>query len=369
MAKSAPLVTPPVNDVAKTVAPKDEPPAREEVSAVRPPSAVKHDTAPVAREIDPNDPLSRIPSTLDHDWRDPGGRLHPAERQAEQRVQNASSLARRGATHSARRELESAFVILSQALDMHYSTNAFTECLHRGLLAMEEANDFAVDQARGQLSMNVELIVSRHRSEALGKTPADGCTPRDASQKYYSFAKEHLVASCGGSRVAAHALFGLGKLHAKMAQAGSIADRRHEQRAMMLQEAVLMIDGSHDSAATELGALLIASGRLKDARDVLTRGLSRDSSRDRWRQLATVHARLGEVGLAEQARVEETRVAQLVNQQRPQAMQTPHGTTVKWVDRETFNRAAGDAGPRRSGDAPTIPVQTAAQPQWRRTSW
>lgn len=333
------------------------------------------------RKVDrlaPSDPLTLIPNPVQPDWQRDGTTLSVADRQAAQLVQGAAALARRGATFSARRELETALVVIAQALDSQYATTGFTKCLRSGLLALEEAGDFAPSHARGQLTLDVPLIVSRHRSGALSAKEAERCTPSEAAGSYHAFAQDHLVAACGGSAHAAHALFGLGKVYASMSE-DTAKERRFSQRALVLHQAALKVDGTHPLAATELGTLLARSGRLQEAREVLTRGLSRTASPETWRQLANVHAQLGELELATQARAEGERIAQFSRQSHPDTVTAPNGMTVRWVDHATFQRAGqelmpNDIVPRaplaspRAPAAPQVP-KTAAQPRRTIRSW
>ncbi len=312
-----------------------------------------------------------LPAKVPHDWNDPASVLSAARRQAEQLVRGASALASRGATYSARRELESALVTLSQALDSHSATTDFTQSLRTGLLAMEEAGDFAPSQARNQLNLDVALIVSRHQSHAVSPAEARQWTPVEAARKYFSFAQSHLVAASGGSPVAAHALFGLGKLNANLSESGSAAERLYGPRSMLLHQTALMIDNSHYLAANELGVLLARFGRLNDARNVLRHGLTQGTSPEIWRNLADVHERLGEVELASLARAEWNRISQLSRREYPDTVTAPNGVTVQWVDKATFERGSRELGPK----VPTEPMpaqspHTAVQsPRMRNFRW
>jgi tetratricopeptide (TPR) repeat protein len=284
------------------------------------------------------DAIHSIPAQPTHDWSDSTSVLASASEQAAQLVKRASTRASRGAIYSARHELEASLTTLSQALDSHYDSTAFSQCLHDGLQAMKEAEDFSPTSSVDRSALDVPLIVKRHRSRVLTADEAEVSSAIEAARKYYSYAQEHLVAAVGGSPVAAHALFGMGKLYMGMSQSDSDAERVYGPRAMMMHQSALLIDGSHHLAANELGVLLARFGRLREARDVFQHGLAVNSLPATWRNLADVHERLGEGQLAIQARAEFQRTSQLAQQQNPNSFTAPNGLTVQWVDKATFER-------------------------------
>jgi tetratricopeptide (TPR) repeat protein len=274
--------------------------------------------------------------------------------------------------------LESALVVLAQALDVRYATQAFTQALHLGLLAMDEASDLAIHHAQGHLRVDVAMIVARHRSRVLSVKEAGDLTPIEAVGRYHRFAEEQLLVASGGSLVAAHALYGLGKVYGSMAQSGGPAERRFSQRPLLLYQVVLRIDGRHTLAATELGASLARVGRLLDAREILQQTVSNPTA-ESWQQLANVHAQLGEWELARQAEEERNRILPPRQGADSNTVTAPNGVTVKWVDRQTFERAGQDPGLARPQPSEPVPqTATAAgrasqpdrlQPQRSRNAW
>jgi hypothetical protein len=221
---------------------------------------------------------------------------------------------------------------------------------------MAEANDFTPARARGQLNLDVALIAARHRTPALTSAEASGCTPTEAARRYYAFAQQRLVASAGGSPIAAHAFYGMGKLYANLSESDSAARRPYDPRSMLLQQTALLIDNSHSLAALELGVLLARAGRLTEARDVLQPGAARQSLPATWLQLAHVHDQLGETEFANQARVEWNRLAQSSGRGAPATVTAPNGMTVRWVDKATFEREGGDLN-----STPGLVPRTASQ--------
>jgi tetratricopeptide (TPR) repeat protein len=322
---------------------------------------------PVAKPLTPPpapqrfvDPIESLPSQVNHNWNDPNSLLPAAAEQAAQLVRRASTRASRGAIYSARQELETSLSTLSQALDAHYATTAFSQCLRESWLAMDEAKDFSPDPTAQRMTLDVPLTVSRHRSHVLSAEDAKSLSPIDAARKYYAYAQEHLVASLGGSPIGAHALFGMGKLYMGMCESDSDAERVYGPRSMMMHQSALLIDGSHYLAANELGVLLARFGRLREAREVFGHSLAIGALPVTWKNLADVHDRLGEVELAHQARAEWQRTAQLAQSQTPNAFTTPNGLTVHWVDKATFERGLFNGGVNSQPTAAPAPVTAPA---------
>ena len=299
------------------------------------------------------DPLELVRSLVTPHWNDPTTSLPAAADQAAELVKRASTRASRGALYSARHELEVSLSILSQALDTHHGTNAFTQCFRQGLLAMEEAGDFSRAPTM-QRTIDVALTVSKHRCGVLSAKDVHGLSPVGAARKYYAYAQEHLAASAGGAPVAAHALFGLGKLYMGMCQSEVDTERLYGPRAMMMHQTALVVDGSYYLAANELGVLLARFGRHSDARDVFKYGLSIHSTPETWNNLADIHDRLGEGELAQLARAEGHRAGQLSNSHDPSIVTIPNGLNVRWVDKSMFERGIINSG----GNPELTSVQT-----------
>lgn len=298
------------------------------------------------------DPLELVRSLVAPDWSDRTTSLPAASEQADKLVQRASIRASRGGLYSARHELEVSLSILSQALDTHYGTNAFTQCYRQGLLAMEEAGDFSRAPTT-QRTIDVALTVSQHRCGVLSAKDAQGLTPVSAARKYYAYAQEHLAASAGGAPVAAHALFGLGKLYMGMCQTEVDAERLYGPRAMMMHQTALVVDGSYYLAANELGVLLAQFGRHREARDIFKYGLTIRSTPEMWNNLADVHDRLGEGEFARLARAEGHLAEQFPNNRDPLVVNVPNGMSVRWVDKSMF-----EGGIDGGGDSEFTSAQT-----------
>jgi hypothetical protein len=288
--------------------------------------------------------------------------LFAAQQQAEKQLLRARALAGRGATYSARADLESALVTLSQALDEYDRTDAHGTALRTAFLALEEAGDFVRHHPRGQLSLDVELTVARHHCGAMTAEEARGRTAADVVDRYFSFAREQFAVALGNSRVAAHTLYGLGKLHTHLAELDPVAERVHSPRAMVLHKTALALDATQLPAAHELATLLVRAGRLPEARDVLRNSVTQFPTPQGWQLLADVHDRLGEPELAMLARAEQSQFALRSGIAENETMVAPNGLQIRWVDKAAFERAGYSDPAVASGLSMGTPAPRTARP-------
>lgn len=353
-----PPVVPPRAVSLHAVAPTDSPAADRAVSPSSvPPVAV---SPALERDLAPSiDPLGMLRSGIVTDWNDIGSVLPAAAEQAAVLVRRASTRASRGALYSAKHDLEDSLIILSQALDTFHETTEFTRCLREGLWAVEEASDFSPMQGTQRMTVNVSNTILKHRSKIITSDEAAHLSALEAERKYYAFAQEQLAASMGGSPVGAHAIYGLGKLYMGMSQLDGKGERLYAPRAMTMHQTALLIDHLHGLAANELGFLLARSGRLRDACDVLRHSASSNGPPDAWRNLADVYDRLGDADLAQHARAQWQRSAQLANAQSTPVVTAPNGLTIRWVDKATFERGTSGGTVQPMPPAPTqVPEAT-----------
>lgn len=249
-------------------------------------------------------------------------------RRADMRVRHGFQLAQRGALYSARSEYVAALQLIAQANDAEQSNQYFSTALAAGLAALKESSDFVRQNPR-KPHTDVAAIVGRHRTSILKDGPGMALTPRAAAQRYYTYAQEQLAIAAAGETTGAMALFGLGKVAIDPAgNRGSQALERTAQ-AMTLYQASLLADPRNYRAANELGVLVADSGGLPRARELFVSSVSLSPQPATWRNLAVVHARLGEKQLADAAG------AQAVALEQAGVTNSP---SVKWVDPATFSR-------------------------------
>jgi len=287
-------------------------------------------------------------------------RIATAVHQADARTRNGISLARRGATLTARAEFVQALRILADAMDEARGCTAHRDALARGLSAIEESGDFLSDGARLERNRTVAETVAGHRTPILRGIDADQLTATAAYERYLDYAQEQLGAAARGEPVASMALYGLGRSVVAASQ-----DRGSSGEAAVCYQAALSIDRRNFLAANELGVLLARRGDYRAARQQLVASWEEGHHAATLKNLVAVHHKLGEVQLARKA--EKLLVAMTAS--RPVASGAQPG--IRWTDAASFAKTSETAAPiARAAAAPTRPVATTATaPRRESTSW
>jgi tetratricopeptide (TPR) repeat protein len=267
-----------------------------------------------------------------------GLRLPPkVAEQAHGMVENGIRLARLGASHSARAEFTQALRLTAQALDAQIGRQVHSRALSRGLIALDEAEDFAHPMSRPEHDLMLTGLVAGHKTEILKKFDLSATPPLVALQKYYEYAYRQLSIGGGEEAPASKALFALAKLDDFRATQRDVTYLHKAPRLIALYQAALTIFPQNSQAANELGVQLAATGQMRAAGEALRHGLRRAPTVTLWRNLAEVHRRLGEHTLARKAE-NESRLA-------TQFAATPTTVTprdlVQWVTPVEFARSAG----------------------------
>lgn len=259
--------------------------------------------------------------------------------QADERVRHAIQLAEKGAMYASRKEFTSALTLISQARDIEYGTRQFSQSTAAGLEALKEANDFLKP---GSATADLSRIVAGHKTPILKDLDVSDLPPSLAAQHYYDYAKVQLSAGIGRETVGSIALYGLGRIIVAGGGANS-QQMEYTGPAMALYQAALICEPQNFRAAHELGVLLASSGQLELARNMLLGSAHASPQPMMWKNLAVVHARLGEAQLAAEAQQKAT----VLEQTSPNA-NTP---AVQWVDPATFAQLG-------STTDPTLPPKT-----------
>ncbi|MDH3717883.1 MAG: hypothetical protein OES79_07155 [Planctomycetota bacterium] len=274
-----------------------------------------------------------------------------ASQRAQQHAQQGFSLAARGALFSARNEFIRALRVVADVLDAQSTSRQHATALSEGLRALKEAEDFMTGAAEDELNIDVATVVSGHRTDICKATRADENTAtrvsaRQALDRYYRHAHQQLTAAASAAPIASTALFGLGKVHASLADLRPADREIQEYRAMALYQAALAVNPANPSAANELGVLLARYGRHDAAQQLLQQSLAVRNDRTVWSNLSVVMSNLGQRELARQAlaRAGKARSASGIPLQR-----------VQWLDKAAF------AAMRRPDEAawPAVAGQTA----------
>jgi tetratricopeptide (TPR) repeat protein len=245
---------------------------------------------------------------------------------ADERVRHGVQLAEKGALYAARKEFTAAIQLIAQAHDLEHGTRDHSRAAIAGFQAMKEANEFF---RLGGGETETARLVAGHKTPVLKGAELMDMPPSIAAQYYYGYAKEQLAAGAGQESVASIALYGLGKIIIAGAGANS-QQLEYTGPAMALYQAALISQPQNFRAAHELGVLLAGSGQLELARAMLMGSATVAKQPVIWRNLATVHNRLGEPQLAQQAQ----QTAEALQATNPQS----NAPAVQWVDPATFSR-------------------------------
>ena len=265
------------------------------------------------------------------------GPMQAVNRQAEQMIRHGYYLAERGALYSARAEFIQALRTVAQALDLQFGGREHTQALAAGLTALEEAEDFVPEGSRLEADLDVAMLIHAHRTPACKAMDAASLLPVTVLQHYYTYGQEQLAVAAGGEEAASMALFGLGKTYSTLAIEKSLSAAVAEPKAMVFHWAALSAHSGNFLAANELAVLEARWGQYSTARALLQYSLAILPHSAVWRNLATVHQRLGEAKLADLA-MREAQVA--AKREAAATPGNPQGivpsSDVQWLDSKTF---------------------------------
>ena len=273
-------------------------------------------------------------------------------RRTQQFLDDAVSLADRGAAFSARAQLVKGMRLIAQSLDAESGTRYFSVSLANGLRALDEASDFAPNGTELEAHLNIDHILATHRTTVLKSGPQP--TALAALQMYHAYAEEQLAAAFGREQIASQILMALAKLQPLLVSQDADVTALALPRSMSLYQASLIVDSGNYLAANELGVLFARFGQLQDARDVLAHCVDVDPTRPvAWKNLASVHQKLGEHELAAAATAEWQLAAS--GGQIPSGRQVP---SVAWVDPATFSSGNPTAAAAREAATVLPPKST-----------
>jgi tetratricopeptide (TPR) repeat protein len=288
--------------------------------------------------------------------------LSAAARQTELHIKRGTELGNRRAFYSARAEFVQALRVMAQARDVEYRTDGHSQALAAGLKALDESDDYIARGNAFESELNVARISAVHRTPVVRSDP-EGITPREAIQRYYTYAQEQLATSMGLDTMGSAALTAMGKFYGVLAQEQPGEAVTAQAKAMALHQAALVVDANNAVAANELGVLLARFGRPKDAQAWLEHSASIAPQAITWHNLAVVHQQLGDVNLAEQARRQEAALAQRNGRSATSSLPeirwvSPRELDAVRVDRPTAPAAVRPAPPSR----PPVSMRTANLP-------
>jgi tetratricopeptide (TPR) repeat protein len=197
----------------------------------------------------------------------------------------------------------------------------------------------------------VVRIAAVHSTPVV-RSDAEGVTPREALERYYTFAQEQLATGMGLEPAGSAALTALGKLYTVLVEEQTMEVVAAQAKAMALHQAALVVDANNAVAANELGVLLARFGRPQDAQAWLEHSVGLAPHAATWHNLAVVHQQLGQASLAEQARRQEAALAQRTGRRATSAM-----PDIRWVSPRELDAAPADR-PAPPAVTPTAPANT-----------
>jgi tetratricopeptide (TPR) repeat protein len=267
-------------------------------------------------------------------------------------VQRGYNLAQRGAFLAARTEFIQVLRRVAQAKDATSGTSEYSAALAAGLRAMDEADDFVPRGAQLEGELNVRSTASSHRTPALREHEGE-VLPHDAVALYHKFAQERLARAAIDEQAGSMALYGLGKVYARLAERRD-DDVQCTRGAMTMYCAALDACPSNNLAANELGVLLCRTGHPAEAVDNFVRAIEIAPNATTYHNLAVAQQKLG---LGPQSLANEQESQRLAAWERSSSA-VSRRAGVKWV---TPAEMARITQPAPLTPATTEPV-TAAKP-------
>jgi len=246
-------------------------------------------------------------------------------------------LAERGAFFAARQEFMRALRIITRSLDASLGTTSHDGALAAGVKALDEADDFR--RAMVSRDVDMEVIVSAHRTPILKGRSLEDVSPMQAVQSYYSYAQEQLGVAGGREPIASIALHGLAKLQPHLAADQEIFWDENSGKAMVYDKAALLVDRGNFMAANDLGVQLAQHGYLSEASTLLDQAALQHPNPTTWRNLASVYQRVGRPDLSRLANMRAQEQAQLEKTEGHPA------NGVHWVSPEQFANTVRHSSP------------------------
>ncbi len=276
-------------------------------------------------------------------------------------VQRGYNLAQHGAFFAARTEFIQVLRRVAQAKDAGSSTDDHARALAAGLRALDEADDFVPQGVQLEAELDVRKVASSHRTPVLRDYPEE-VLPQEAVVLYHSYAQQELSIAARGEQAGSMALYGLGKVNARLAERRD-DDVQLTRGAMTMYSAALNACPDNHMAANELGVLLCRTGHAAEAVGRFTRAIDLAPNATAYHNLAVAQQKLGMAGQAAANEQESQRIAALDRSMG--AVSRRAG--VQWVSPAEMARVTQPGSPRPVvlNPATAAGPTTIGQTQWR----
>jgi tetratricopeptide (TPR) repeat protein len=253
-------------------------------------------------------------------------------------VRQAYGMAQRGALYAAQEQFVQILQRIAQAKDTEAGTDEHSRALAAGLRALDEADDFMPTGVQLEAELNVEVVASSHRTPVFDRDPPK--LPHDAVALYHRYAEEQLGKSVAGERAGSMALYGLGKIHNRLANE-SESELRQQRKALAMFRAALVAGPDNYLAANEIGVLLARSGHSAEAATMFRQAIDVMPSSVGYHNLASVERKLGQF---DQAAANEQYAVHLASRDRTSGA-VSRAKGIEWVAPQDLARASGTPQP------------------------
>jgi tetratricopeptide (TPR) repeat protein len=276
-------------------------------------------------------------------------------------VQRGYNLAQRGAFFAARTEFVQVLRRVAQAKDAGSQTDEHSRALAAGLRALDEANDFVPQGVQLEAELDVRVVASSHRTPVVREYPEE-VMPQEALVLYHTYAKQELAKAAAAEQAGSMALYGLGKVYARLAERRD-DDVQFTRDAMTMYSAALDACPDNHLAANELGVLLCRTGHPGEAVQQFERTINLAPNATAYHNLAIAQQKLGMAGQAAANEQESQRLAAL--ERSTGAISRRAG--VQWVTPAEMARATQPASVTPVVPAPTTAARPGAEgrSRWR----
>ncbi len=270
-------------------------------------------------------------------------------------VQRGYRLAQRGAFYAARTEFIQVLRRVAQAKDAGVSSDDHARALAAGLRALDEADDFVPQGTQLEAELDVRKVASAHRTPVLRDYPEE-VLPQEAVVLYHSFAQHELAVATRGEQAGSMALYGLGKVYARLAE-------RRDDDVQCTRDAMTMYAASFDAcpdnhmAANELGVVLCRIGHAVEAVDRFKRAIDLAPTATAYHNLAIAEQKLGMAGQAAANEQEAQRLAALDRS----AGALSRRAGVQWVSPEEMARVTQAGAPTPATPSSVAPAAETAR--------
>lgn len=276
-------------------------------------------------------------------------------------VQRGYNLAQRGAFFAARTEFVQVLRRVAQAKDAGAGTDGHSRALAAGMRALDEADDFVPQGVQLEAELDVRKVASSHRTPVLCDYPEE-VMPQEAAALYHSYAQQQLANAAAGEQAGSMALYGLGKVYARLAERRD-DDVQFTRGAMTMYSAALDACPDNHMAANELGVLLCRTGHPAEAVQQFQRTIDLAPNATAYHNLAVAQQKLGMPGQAAANEQESQRLAGLERS----TGEISRRAKVQWVSPADLARVTQQPPP--SAPIAAMPTPAAKPATTPRTVW